>query len=122
LAVLSPPVHPVAPQTYAATIPITALAFSPSGEVLAASGYHELTLWDARSGALVRRVGNVAERTFDLAYSPDGRWLACASGTPAKFGEVKLFNATNGQLGRILTTIADSELCLAFTPDGKRLA
>jgi WD40 repeat protein len=122
LAVLSPPVHPAAPQAYSATIPITALAFSLSGEVLAASGYHELTVWDARSGTLVRRIGNVAERTFDLAYSPDGRWLACASGTPARFGEVKLFNATNGQLERILTTIADSELCLAFTPDGKRLA
>ncbi len=122
LAALAPPVHPAAPPAYAAPLAITALAFSPSGEVLAASGYHELTEWDARSGSLVRRVGNVAERTFDLAYSPDGRWLACASGTPAKSGEVKLFHATNGQLTRILTTIGDTELCLAFSPDGKRLA
>ena len=122
LAVLSPPLHPAAPQTYAATLPITALAFSPAGEELAAGGYHELTIWNSHSGALVRRMGHVAERTFDLAYSPDGKWLACASGTPAKFGEVKLFSATHGQLERILTTIADAELCLAFSPDGKRLA
>lgn len=122
LAALSPPVHASAPQAYAVPIPITALAFHPNGEGLAVSGYHELTVWDSHSGELIRRMGNVAERTFDLAYSPDGRWLACASGTPAKFGEIKLFDASNGQLTRILATIADSELCLAFSPDGTRLA
>ena len=122
LAVLSPPQHPAAPRAYAMPVPVTALAFAPSGEQLAASGYHEITVWNARSGALVRRLGNVAERTFDLAFSPDGRWIACASGTPGKLGEVKLFNATNGELARVLVTTGDAELCLAFSADGQRLA
>ena len=122
LAVLSPPQHPAAPRAYVVPIPITALAFDSSGEHLAASGYHEITVWDSRSGTLARRIGNVAERTFDLAFSPDGRWLACASGTPGKVGEVKLFNATNGELARVLVTTSDAELCLAFSADGQRLA
>ena len=122
LAVLSPPQHPAAPQSYAVPLPITALAFDVSGEHLAASGYHEITIWNSRSGALVQRLGHVAERTFDLTYSPDGAWLACASGTPGRLGEVKLFQATNGQLAKTLTTIGDAVLCLAFSPDGARLA
>ena len=122
LAVLAPPQHPAAPRAYAVPLPITALAFDVSGAHLAASGYHELTVWDAHSGALVQRIGPVAQRTFDLAYSPDGAWLACASGTPGRLGEVNLFQATNGQLARTLTTVGDAVLCLAFTPDGKRLA
>ncbi len=122
LAVLSPPQHPAAPRAYAVPLPITALAFDVSGEHLAASGYHEITVWNSRSGALAQRLGHVAERTFDLAYSPDGAWLACASGTPGKLGEVKLFQATNGHLAKTLTTIGDAVLCLAFTADGARLA
>ena len=122
LAMLAPPQHPAAPPSYAAPLPITALAFDVSGERLAASGYHELTVWNSHSGALVQRIGHVAQRTFDLAYSPDGAWLACASGTPGKLGEVKLFQATNGQLAQTFITVGDAVLCLAFTPDGKRLA
>jgi WD40 repeat protein len=122
LAVLSPPQHPAAPRAYSVSLPITALAFDPAGEALAASGYHEITIWNSHSGELLRRVGNVAERTFDLAFSPEGRWLACASGTPGKLGEVKLFNSTNGELMRVLATTSDAELCLVFASDGKRLA
>jgi WD40 repeat protein len=122
LAVLSPPQHPIAPRAYPVPMPITALAFDASGEWLAASGYHEITIWNSRSGELVRRIGNVAERTFDLAFSPDGRWLATASGTPGKLGELKLFHATNGELARTFVTTADAVLALAFAIDGKRLA
>lgn len=122
LAVLSPPEFPPAPHAYPVPLPITALAFDVSGEHLAASGYHEITIWNSHSGELIQRIGNLAERTFDLAFSPNGRWLAAASGTPGIIGEVKLFNATNGQLAQVLATIADAELCLTFSPDGKRLA
>jgi WD40 repeat protein len=122
LAILSPPRHRPAPKNYAVPVPVTALAFNVPGDVLAASGYHEINLWDSTSGALRQRIGNIAERTFDLAFSSDGRWLAAASGTPGKIGEVKLFNAINGELAKLLATIADAELCVAFSADGKKLA
>jgi hypothetical protein len=122
LAVLSPPQFPAAPKSYPLAVPITALAFDPSGETLAASGYHEITLWNSRSGELVRRIGNMAERAFDLAFSPDGRWLACASGTPGKIGQVKLFDVSSNFAAKTLITMADAALCLSFTPDGTKLA
>jgi WD40 repeat protein len=122
LAMLAPPRHPPAPTAYPVAVPVTALAFDVSGRHLAASGYHEITMWNSGSGELIERIRNVAERTFDLAYSPDGKWLAAAGGTPGRIGEVKLFNATNGEMVRLLITTADSVLCLVFSPDGKRLA
>ena len=122
LAILAPPRHAPAPTSYARPVPITALAFRPAGDVLVASGYHEITCWDAGTGTLKQRIGNVAERTFDLAFSPDGRWLAAASGTPGKIGEVKLFQGSNGEFSRLLATTADAVLCVAFSPDGKTLA
>lgn len=121
LATLSPPRHPASPRVYRVPVPVTALAFDPSGEQIAAAGYHEITIWNSESGALVRRMGNIAQRTFDLAFSPDGQWLAAASGTPGKVGEVKLFDRTNGVLAKILTTLSDAALCLAFSPDGRTL-
>lgn len=122
LSMLAPPEHPAAPREYNVPVPITALAFNVAGDQLAASGYHEITIWNPASGELVRRIGNVAERTFDLAFSANGQWLAAASGTPGKIGEVKLFNATNGELARVLVTTTDAALCLAFSPDAKHLA
>ena len=37
----------VVPDAYPVTVPITALAFSPDGKEVAASGYHEVTFWNA---------------------------------------------------------------------------
>jgi WD40 repeat protein len=122
LNILAPPRHPAAPKAYPVAVPITALAFEPSGERIAASGYHEITLWRSESGEIAQRIGNVAERVFDLSFSPDGQWLACAAGTPGKIGEVKLFNATNGQWSATLSTTVDASLCVAFSPDGNKLA
>ena len=39
-------------------------------------------------GALDRRLRGLAERVYEIAYSPDGKWLATASGDPGQFGAV----------------------------------
>jgi WD40 repeat protein len=89
---------------------------------LAASGYHEITIWNSTNGALLRRIKNVPQRTLCLAYQPHGPLLAAASGTPGKIGEVKLFDPRNGTLVRAVATSPDSMLAVAFSPDGSKLA
>jgi WD40 repeat protein len=114
--------QPSAPESYRVPVPVTAVAFNTDGSLLAASGYHEVTLWNPNDGALVRRIANVAERVYDVDFSPSGAALAVAAGTPGQMGEVKLFNPADGTLIRDLVTTNDSIFAVAYSPDGKRLA
>jgi WD40 repeat protein len=114
--------QPLPPKHYRVPIPVTAVAFSPDGEQLATSGYHEILVWNANDGTLVRRITNVAERVYSLQYSPDGKLIAVGAGTPAQLGEVKLFSAVSGDLVADLARTADAIFVVAFSPDGKRLA
>jgi WD40 repeat protein len=122
IAIIPPIRQPDPPAAYPLPCPITALAFSPDGSELAASGYHEITIWNSATGTLVRRIKNVAQRTLCLAYHPNGKLLAAASGTPGRIGEVKLFDAASGALVRSVATSPDSMLAVAFSPDGSKLA
>ena len=115
-------IHPPAPESYRVPLAITSLAFKPSGSQLAVGGYHEILVWCRECDTLAKRLGNVAERTYALEFSSDGKLLASGSGTPAQIGEVKLWNPKTGELVKDLLTTSDSVFCVSFSPDGKRLA
>jgi WD40 repeat protein len=104
---------------------VQALAYAPDGKTLAisahdqsaADGRAEVKLWDvARGKARVSVPGHGSEGP--VAFSPDGRWLAC----PAKGGGVRLLAARTGEEKAHLATPYEGVNCLAFTRDGKRLA
>ena len=110
------------PEHYPRAQPVTALAFSPDSTQLAVSGYGEVTIWDAASGALVRRVGGLPERIASLAWHPQRNVIAVAGGAPAQWGGVALVDAGAGFQVRYLCDLAESALSVAFSPDGAQLA
>lgn len=114
--------QPLPPAEYRVAIPVTAIAFSPDGNQLASSGYHEVLVWNTADSTLIRRISNVAERIYDLEFSADGGTLAVAAGTPGQLGEMKLFSAADGQLIRTLVRARDAVFALSFSPDGQTLA
>jgi hypothetical protein len=114
--------QPLPPNKYRVPIPVTAVAFSPDGDQLATSGYHEILVWNTTDGTPSKRITNVAERIYALQYSPNGKLIAVGAGTPAQLGEVKVFSAATGDLVTDLARTGDAVFTVAFSPDGKRLA
>lgn len=117
--------HPPAPNIYAKPIPITALALNADGSQLLTGGYHELLVWNAATGELLTRIGNIPQRTCGLAFSPDNTLLAVAGGAPGVSGEVRLIAWNGGPkpdaLPLILATQGDVFFDAAFSRDGKQL-
>lgn len=121
-SIIPEPPHPNPPEAYRVPVPVTALAFNPAGTELAVGGYHEITIWNPADGVLLRRIKNVAQRTYGLTYNADGSMLAAACGTPGVLGDVKIYNPADGSVLKDLGSMADVAFDVAFSPDGARLA
>ena len=114
--------HDLAPEKYPRPLPITALAFSPDGSELAASGLREITIWNSATGQLIRRIPNMVQRTFALDWSPNGKQLAAAGGIPGELGEVRVFNPVNGKLLVVAHRAGDVALDVRFNHAGSMFA
>jgi dipeptidyl aminopeptidase/acylaminoacyl peptidase len=113
------------PASYPVTVPITALEFSRDGSTVSASGYHEITSWKTQDGTLARRLDGLTERTYDITTSPDGRWLATASGDPGIFGVARLWSAEPGGEAKPVRELVETQdvvFAVVFSPDSKRVA
>jgi WD40 repeat protein len=99
---------------------VLAVAFSPDGKILAASGGGgPVRLWEV---ATSKEVGRIPDHTcvYGLAFSPDGKTLATGD---MKSCEIKLWELPSCKCR--LTTKANGNhdiTSLAFSPDGKTLA
>jgi WD40 repeat protein len=122
IAIMPKAAHPKSPEAYRVPVPVTALTFNPTGTQLLTSGYHEVIVWNPADGSQVKRITNVAERVYDIEFSPDGKLFAVAAGTPSQIGEVKLFETATGKEVADLVRSEDSIFSVAFSADGTRIA
>jgi len=129
---------PPPPEKYPYPTIINSLAFTPDGKQLVVGGHHELTVWEAATGKLLKRIHTRAERAYAMVFLPDGK-LAVAGGRPGQEGDVRIFDINGpGKAEKdalvldgvndpkvMLKQLADSDdsvLCLAVSPDGKKIA
>jgi WD40 repeat protein len=99
---------------------ITALAFSPTDELIAAGfGYTSETirLWDARSGEARGQLIDHAKVVRALAFSPDGRLLAA----PCDGQTIRVWTVADQAELRCLQAYHGGVEELAFLPDGRTL-
>src|SRR5438067_12681625 len=82
---------PPPPAKYPYPTIVNALTFTPDGKQIVCGGHHELTVWEASSGKLLKRVYTRAEQAYAMAFLPDGK-LAVAGGRPGQEGDVRIFD------------------------------
>jgi WD40 repeat protein len=95
--------------------------------------YHgEVLVWDAQTGQVKTRLNDDNGAAWALAFSPDGKWLAIATGpTPENkdckndcpaFGEITLWETGDWKLIRRLRASSAAIRSIAFSPDGQLIA
>ncbi|MCB0188562.1 MAG: WD40 repeat domain-containing protein, partial [Caldilineaceae bacterium] len=98
---------------------VWAIAFSPDGKLIAASGKNGTAkLFSAPSGKEKFTVLEADHHTIDVAFTPDSKTLAVALGD----GTIHLFNTETGDESNVLEGHAEAVTSIAFSPDGALLA
>jgi WD40 repeat protein len=85
-------------------------------------GYHEVTVWSATDGTLLRRLTNLPERVASVALAAKDTLLAVAGGSPGRSGEALLISAETGEIRATLTRAGDMPQALAINPAKDRAA
>lgn len=120
---LGDPVSAANPPVYKSPPVVTSLDYSPDGQWLAVSGYHEVLLHSLNEPqSAPRRLIGRSQRIESLSFSPDGKTLAVAGGTPALFGELQLWKVDDGTILHSISISHDTLFGVSFSSDGKRVA
>ena len=93
----------------------------PDSRVLATAqerGPKEIDLWDVATGRRLRKLVGHGVTVKGVAFHPDGRTLASASGDRT----IRLWDTTDGRTLAVLEGHSATVVALAFSPDGRRLA
>ncbi len=100
------------------------LAVAPDNRHVAVALAGELdgfvSIWDASSGDPPRSLRTHADRTYGLAFSPDGTQLA--TGGAGRDPTVRLWDVETGRSRHVFMGHTNRIWCVVFAPDGRRLA
>src|SRR6266571_8585121 len=112
----------IAAPVYTVLPVISCLAFSPDGNVLAVSGYHEVVLHKHDGSGMIARLVGESPRIESVAFSPNGKLVAVSGGAPARFGEIQFWDTESHKEVQSFKVANDSVFGVSFSPDGERLA
>lgn len=116
------PISQATPPVYTRPPVVTAMTYSPDGELLAISGYREILLRKADGSATVARLVGRSQRIEGLAFSPDGKYLAAVGGNTCRFGELQIWDVAARKQIKSQEIGFDVLYGVSFSPDGKLVA
>jgi WD40 repeat protein len=115
-----PPV--VIPATYAFAPAVTSVSLSPDGKLAAVAVRSEVILFNADDDAPPRRLATDFDLITHVEFSPDGKRLAAAGGSPQQFGGVIFFDPADGKRQSSRRVGNDTLFKGNFAPDGQTIA
>ncbi len=71
---------------------------------------------------LVARLVGESERIESIAFSPDGKRLAVAGGSPGRFGEIQVWDVAKRKLKLSVSITFDTVYGVSWSHDGDKLA
>ena len=86
------------PPTYSTAPVLTALDFSPDGNLLAVNGFSEVVLLSTADWSTAGRLIGLSQRIESIQFSPDGAKLLVTGGLPGQFGEVQIWDVAKREL------------------------
>lgn len=98
--------------------PTVSLEFSPDNTLLATESHDGIYLWDARTGSFLTSLDVDTASINDIAFSPDGRFLAGADAS----SKVYVWDVAHRTLHTTLQGHTAQVLSVAWHPDGTLLA
>ena len=101
---------------------VSALAWSPAGDVLAVAAHREVLLFGEGSEEPSHRLMGDASRVESVIFSSSGRLLAASGGSPSEFGEIQIWDVARGALVRSIRTSSDVVHGVSFSDDEKQVA
>jgi WD40 repeat protein len=104
-----------------ATVPITALAFTPNGSALVSNESRRVDIRSTKDGAIQSHVPCELPKITSLAFDTRGEILAVAGGEPGVRGEVRLLDWPAGTIRQRFTNAQDIATGAAFNADGTLL-
>ncbi len=110
------------PPVYARAPTIGSLDFSKDGKQIAVSGFHETLVINSETGLIQHRLVGLNPRVESIRYSPDGKWLAVASGEQSVSGELQIWNVASNQLERSFQLGTDTLFGVNWSPDSSLIS
>jgi WD40 repeat protein len=110
------------PPVYSRPPVITAIDYSPDGNLLAIAGFHEVIVQKADGSGVYGRLVGVSERIESVRFSPDGKKLAVSGGLPCRMGELQIWDVESKKLDASIPVTFDTIYGASWSPDGTRVA
>ena len=112
----------VIPTVYASAPAVTSVSLSPDGKLAAAACRSEVVLFNVDDESAPRRLPTDFDLVTHVEFSPDGKRLAVAGGSPQQFGGIIFFDAADGKRQSARRFGNDTLFKGNFAPDGQAIA